>query len=479
MKKIIIKTISISFLTFVFFFARSVFGETLFVDHIQCGNEQSEKEHQVGIEGRGEVELLKTVMGGLKRESLVRTMKGTGSKLGFQMDKGGFEGAFILEIQEIHDRRPQAHGYSIFVNGVELYFRTYQELGAGPNHYFVSVPEKVAKKGKSLEVSLQNRGSAPFAIGQVWLYADFFKTVDAVESVYRPMGLNGKFKKPSRDEKPMSCFSPLGTMLLTNYQNKPFEKTSEEILNSIDQAAQAGAPVQVVINGATWGGAPNGPDGLGGYFNDGRYSFLSFESLRTSYRPSWPNMWSSAIWSTFRDPHMNAQMRRRFFEVMRGVPEKIAFDQARGMRVEPIFVREMGPPLGEVTGATIEAAKKEGLILDPSDGLRREEREWLFKDGVSLWRDYAEETVAAVGRNSVVVDRGEVRLPTDQMMGSLYSQTYFKWAETMKDSRWFGGQMGMVKGFWSSGEFFGPCTDIMITFERTESSLTSILRQRS
>ena len=441
-------------LLFLFLLDRKVFGEALFVDHLICGNEQSELSHAVEVQGNGAVELLKTVMGGLKGESPVRTLKGTGSKLEFQMDKGGYEGSFILEIQEIHDRRPQAHGYSLFVNGVELYFRTYQELGAGPNHYFVSVPADVAKKRKSMEVSLQSRGSAPFSIGQVWLYADFFKTVDAVESVYRPMGLNGKFKKPSPDEKPMSCFSPLGTMLLTNYQNKPFEKTRADILKSIDQADQAGAPVQIVINGATWGGAPKGPDGLGGYFCDSRYSQVSYDSQRKAYRPSWPNMWSSSIWSTFRDPYMNEQMRKRFFEVMRDVPEKIAFDQARGMRGEAIFVREMGPPLGEVTAATMAEAKKEGVILNYSDGLSSEEQAWVFQDGVCLWKGYAEETVKAVGRNYVIVDRGEVRLPTDPMTENLYAQTYFKTEGPMKDSRWFGGQSGMVKGLWSSGELF-------------------------
>ncbi len=46
----------------------------------------------------------------------------------------------ILEFQEIHDRRHAAYGYMVSVNGTEVYFRTYRELGAGPSYFFVEVP---------------------------------------------------------------------------------------------------------------------------------------------------------------------------------------------------------------------------------------------------------------------------------------------------------------------------------------------------
>jgi hypothetical protein len=74
-------------------------------------------------------------------------------------------GPAILEIQEIHQRRPQAFGYTVSVNGQPVYFRTYEELGAGPNHYFVRIPDALLTPGDALRFELTSAGAPAFSLG--------------------------------------------------------------------------------------------------------------------------------------------------------------------------------------------------------------------------------------------------------------------------------------------------------------------------
>jgi hypothetical protein len=427
--------------------------DRLIADTLRFGDADAER----ALQTRGDVraETLETEIGGFQRRYPVQTVGGTGSELRFTLRRTTTGKPAVLEIQEIHSRRPQAFGYTISVNGTELYFRTYEEIGAGPNHLFVWIPAEIAGASTELTVTLTNAGAPAFSIGQAWLYDDFFGTVDTQEQVYRPMALLGMhFKKPAPGEPALRSFGPLGDYASAHYANQSTAKTRTHLLGSINRAAQTSQPVQFLINGATWGGAPSGPDGLGGYFNDVRYSLLSYDANRGQFSPSFPNMWNSTFWATFRDPHMNAVLRERFLNATRGASDQIDFLRAHGQDPRVIVLREMGPPMGEVTAATIAAAQRDGVILDPKDGLDESERLWLFRDSVRLWNEYASWHAAAIERAAVVVDRGQVRLPEYQVSENQYAHTIFKTPGPMKDRRWFGGQAGIVDGFWTSGELF-------------------------
>jgi hypothetical protein len=418
--------------------------------HIQFGEPASESAYQLTTKGKVQVEILATEIGGLKRNYPARTLLEEGAALSVTFERPATAKSLVLEVQEIHNRRPRAFGYKVSVNGVDLYFRTYEELGDGPNHYFISIPATVP--GEMLKVTFENAGAWPFSLGQLWLHADFFETTAQSEKVYRPLGLLGKFAKPS--DKEFKSFAPLGDVLLTNYGNKPYAQTGDDVRKKLETSAQTGRPVQIMLNGASWGGAPSGPDGLGGYFNDGRYSMLAYDRVADRFVPSWPNMWASTFWATVRDPHMNAIMKHRFLQSLAEVPDLLAFQKVRGTPAQPIFVQELGPPMGEVTGSTIAAAARDGIRLDPRDGFDEQERLWLYRDSVHLWQEYARWAAEAFPRDAVVVDQGRLQLPADQTSENIYSHTIFGADGPMKDRRWFGGQVGMVDGLWSSGEVF-------------------------
>ena len=419
-------------------------------DEIQFGESSSESAHQLSSKGKVQQENLSTEIGDLKQSYSVRTLIGTGAELSVTFERPAHAESLVLEVQEIHSRRPSAFGYMVNLNGEALYFRTYEELGAGPNHYFVDIPATIS--ATTLKVTFQNTGDWPFSLGSLWLHADFFETTALTEDIYRPLVLFGKFKKPSQHN--FKSLAPQGELLLTNYGNKPYAQTRDEVRKKLEDSAQTGRPVEIILNGASWGGAPSGPDGVGGYFTDGRYSMLSYNRVVDRFVPSWPNMWASTFWATVRDPHMNAIMKSRFLQGLSEVPNFLAFQSARGTPAQPIFVQELGPPMGEVTESTIRAAAREGIQLDPKKGLGEKERLWLYRDSVKLWQEYAQWSAEAFPRDAVVVDAGKLLLPKAQTSENIYAHTIFGAEGPMKDRRWFGGQTGMVNCLWASGEMF-------------------------
>jgi hypothetical protein len=400
------------------------------------------------------VETLTTDIGGFSRDYQVHTVSGTGARLELTFPRPVCTGDLLLEIQEIHQRRPRAFGYTVAVNGTEVNFRTYAEHGAGPNHHLIKVPLTAITGSGDLTVTLTSAGAPPFSIGQVRLWGDFFTRLDREEGIYRPMALIGKHTTLPAGQPGFTSFGPLGDFSSSSYANTPIATTRKRMLESITRSAESGRPMQFLINGPTWGGAMSGPDGRGGYYNDIRYSLLSYDAANRSYAASFPNMWSSAFWAAFRDPWVNTEMRRRLTACLEGSADAIDLLKARGKTPQPNYLREMGPPMGEITAATIATAAKDGLVLDPTDGISAAERAWLFQDGVRIWQEYAATNRELLQRDSAVVDRGQVTLPSDQLILNQYSHTVFRSEGPMKDRRWFGGQMGIVDGFWSTGELF-------------------------
>jgi hypothetical protein len=139
------------------------------------------------IYGTVQPETIVAEVGALNRTCSGYTVSGQGSEMTLTAQVGSSGKPYLLEVQEIHDRRPAVFGYTVLVNGTEVYFRTYEEIAAGPNHYFIQVPTDVAPGG-SLQITFHNESDAPFCIGRVWVYSDFFGLAES-EGTYRSMPL--------------------------------------------------------------------------------------------------------------------------------------------------------------------------------------------------------------------------------------------------------------------------------------------------
>ncbi len=402
--------------------------------------------------GAVSVEEIETEMGGYRDRHRVATISGKGSTLEFTVPSPASGDDLLLEFQEIHTRRPEVFGYTVLVNGKEVYFRTYEEYGGGPNHFFVQVPKELVSGEEPVRVTLRSESSAPFSIANVWAYHGFNRHVAEREKVYRPMALHGLRPVKEGDKQSFESFSPLGSLSIASYGSRHPEAGRDSLIKKLNDDTSVGEMSVWLINGTAWGGKPNGPDGLGGYFSDPRYSLLNYDATNGRFVPSWPGMWSNTAWPTLRDENMNAFLEKRFQRMMDGHTEAIDQLKAQGLKPNLVIVREWGPSIGEISNTAIEDARRDGINLDPSKGLDGKARLWMHRDGVRLWKDFAASTRRAVERDSVVVDKGNVVLPETQLVDNLYSQPDFLTDWPMEDLRWNAGQPGMVPGLWSSGE---------------------------
>jgi hypothetical protein len=426
--------------------------ETSFSTHLRLGDRASEKAHQVKTVGSVKAGTLETEMGGYRDRFRVRTLSGENAELRFEVPLPSAGQPLLLEIQEIHQRRPVVFGYTVLVNDQPVYFRTYEEYGAGPNHFWVAVDARYLNEPNRARITLRNAGSGAFSIGQIWAYGDFFTRVEAQEGVYRTMGVLGQ-KLPKVSPRPsFRQYGPIGNFTIGQYGSQPPEQVRDKVETSLRQDTASATTSMIMLNGTVWGGKPSGPDGQGGYFSDPRYSLLGYDAEKKQYLPSWPNMWSNTAWPTLRDAWMNEYLEKRFGRAAAGLNTQLDLLRARGTPADFIFVREWGPVLGEITNDTIADAARDDLKLDPADGLDEKERLWLYRDGVRTWERYARSTRAQFGRDSVQVDRGTVKLPQSQALDHLFAHPDFLTDFPMEQPQWSAGQTAMVPGLWSSGE---------------------------
>jgi hypothetical protein len=430
---------------------------------------------KVQAKGSVQLETFDTEMGTLKGSHAVRTVSHKGDELSFAIPFDPKVKSLILEFQEIHNRRPAAYGYTVSINGREVYFRTYQELGAGPNHFFVEVPEDLLKSGSPLEITLRHAGGGAFSIAKVWAWEDFFETTAKAEQVFKPMGLllppgaikiDGKPSKPKTDEEWVALFeeqkkrfaglqdySPVGTLAFGgSYGGRDPKEGNKSLLQGFRLSGLTGMPGEMMLNGLGWFSGPTGPDGLGGYFSDIRYQKTQFNSEKGAWQASFPNIWGNTPAYTLRDPNMNAFLEKRFQQMMSGAPEELARLRLAGTPSQPILIREFAPASGEITDEIVKTAAKDGVKLDPTDGMSRQERLWMHGDTLRTWQEYADSLRKAMGRDIAVVDRGKLALPDEQSFDNFYAHPNFMTDDPAGDERYGGGQHGMVDGLWSSGE---------------------------
>ncbi len=447
------------------------FAASAFRDHVDLGNEALGGSHELRLSGEVKAEKLATTVGTVAVTYPVRSVKGPGATLAFIL-RGVAPGTpALLEIQEIHDRRPHAFGYTVRVNDQDLYFRTYQEMGAGPNHYFINIPAGVLRPDGRVHVVLQSEGPAPFSVRKAWLYADFFGGAAAMEGTYQKMGIyvhpNDVVKGKSLEEAAalykntysgFDLFGPPNLLSLFGYANTDIATVKATIDKDLKLTADTGMPMEFTANGSCYGGAVSGPDGLGGDFHDVQYNPVAWNPMSGRRNASWPNLWNNVPSHTWANPHLREILREKFRQVITHMSERLSFMMAEGTLPEGQyqFVRELGiasDMFSDYNPANIAAALKDGVVLDPRDGFSPEERMWLFNSITRIYEWMARDFAAALGRCPVQVDRGQVRLPREQWLDAIYMHTQMTDIRPLADRRWYGWQTGVHPDAWSSGEF--------------------------
>lgn len=425
-------------------------------------------------------ETLLVSIGSLRESCQAATVPNKGAELKAELKVDATGKPLLLELQEIHLRRPDVFGYSVWVNGRQIYFRTYEELAAGPVSVWIRVPAELAPDGK-VSLTLRNEGAAPFSVSKIWLYADFAALAQS-EGTFQPLAVmetpalllttvgpkGGEVKADSRKKSLEAeaeaapalarLFEGTGfaTGIHTNisYANSSFTEVQKQIDRDLQRVLTYGFQHQISFNGTEWGHHPNGMDGLGGYFSDIRYSKVRYLPQIKDFRPMWPGTPGGVTWPTWNDPQLNRFLDYRLARAAAYYRQRRDFLLARGAELPPPIINlEWGLSVSDHNDTTIAAARRDGIEIKPGEKASEAGKKWTFDNLCRTTQRFAAAFVAGAGRDPTVIDRGVVRAPSAQLTDQVVFQTFADPIGPYEDDRWAGWQMAVGPLTWASGEF--------------------------
>lgn len=332
--------------------------------------------------------------------------------------------ADYLAVTEVYPDTPEqvCYKYKLSAPGIGVYERSQQSTGFGPITYFVRVKKNPVGTVK-ITNSASEKGGPPVLISGVWgvtkeqvgsiLARDRFQLMGLIpggtaEERGRLAGLLAASLTP-RPEYGIST----GFSAEIRCVNSDEASVRAQLQACADWARKHKMPAMLGLV-SWWSGTPlHEPDGLGGKFGDLKYQQVCYspdvtvpenpalkeligDRYDTHYGLSVPNQWSSTPWLTMNSKLLNDYRHKRFDEAVALIKEVSGGDTGW---IHSIYVEneprywdtacEEGNPKTNRTGKTlwtdfnpmtVEDARKDGVELDPSDGLSNEELSWLHRN---------------------------------------------------------------------------------------------------
>lgn len=301
-----------------------------------------------------------------------------------------------IEIEEMYGRDTDVRGYVVYVDDAKTFLRTSRGCGAGPLHYFIDAP---APKKDRVTLRLVNAAACPFAVSRIWAFADFDRYFDA-SGMSVPFYIAPASRLTFKDfDRDLAAVRQIRDSLGEHPNVKPAFTTwiayatwcDAEVARQLDYilrlAEAADMPVQIGLD-TWWGDTPAVADGCGGFFTDVQYQQVVYNATTKQMQLSTPNRWASVPWLTTNHPDLNGYKTRRLAAAGKliGAHEKRNRILAINLDNEPVYWASGNAGLGmellqaDFNRHTIAAAKRDGVAVDPVDGLSVEERRWLWRN---------------------------------------------------------------------------------------------------
>lgn len=453
-------------------------------DKLEFGNTSDETSHGLSVKGASAQDSIISDVGDVQKTFSVRRMQGVNSQISFNMKVDGTL-PVTLEIQEIHNRSEKAFGYSVIVEGTEVYFRSYDEASSGPNHYFVNIPTTLTQSKASISVAFENYGSSRINFGKIWAYSDFDSIMNR-ENVYRKMNV-GLLQKntsftfrdynndlqlildlKSRHNKAYNLFnSTLGMAFEIHYMQINQDELQRRINYLFSLSKDSGMPLYLNLN-SWWEGTPIfSPDGQGGNFGDVKYQQVIYDPITGEYRRSNPNAFGNTPWLTMNDENFNQIRNDKLQKISQFISQQIALRKAQGDEIPPVSIFMENEPIywpeyslnispdasGDFSPSAIASAAAVGVTLNPADGLSSVERKWLYDNLTNYIASEADSIAAGLGKNAVIVDNGTVTLPNYNIVENTYSQGLVYAGYPLKEERQAKWENNLVNDVRFGGEY--------------------------
>ena len=373
-------------------------------------------------------------------------------------------GRWTLEVQEVND---DAHNgdttyYRILVDGKPVYLRNYVDDGPGLATFFIDIP---ATGKQYATVTLKDTSGYGMRIRSLRAYDDF-EAYCRENRFTDPMLICPRILRLGNDDKIdttqidawIEAFAKAGLR-----QNIGFcgdfaylQRGPEYVRKLADAIGQfvLDRNVPVVLGfPTTWSFSPlNTRDGHGGTFRDIQYQQICYSKFDNyddpglkeymdKCKPGWydvhyglstPNHWSSVPWLTMNNKVLNGARQRGISDAIRKLNPWLAEMERRGMsgnlagfigEDEPVYWTKIVDVLGDGYGrvnngvaredllidfnwSVIQDAARDGVKLDPSDGLDTKEKWWLHLNPAHFNRTLAR-TIRAALRKPAILIRGD------------------------------------------------------------------------
>jgi hypothetical protein len=320
--------------------------------------------------------------------------------------------------------------YEVRLDGRRIHRRQYRCDGAGAVAYAVQAPAGPARAATLQFVDTSGQG---LAITRVRTYNDPVELAGS-RGLLKPMLVAPRIeiRPPYTQPEPAaalqawadaarsaSSFVRPGLLAIVGYANPDADAVAARIRAYAALAARTQTPWVLQLS-SWWADTPlRAPDGLGGYFGDIQYQQIAYSRHDTyddpglrefmeaeapgSYRPQYglttPNLWSNTPWLTMNNDRLNA-FKVRCLKAAVAVVNQVRAEpggdllQAIVTDDEPIYWPRitdwMERGYASVNGgvarsdlmldfnpAAVRAAARDGVKLDPADGLSQTERQWL------------------------------------------------------------------------------------------------------
>jgi hypothetical protein len=433
--------------------------------HWQAG--ESRDRHQAITEGAVAIRDVQSTLGLLEGRTPAAVLDGPGSTLAIDLDLGAHLPAdvsipVLLEIQELHQAQRQAFAYAVEVDGVRVCVRTFAELLAAPMSWFASIDRSLIRDPRRLRVTFINLGRTPVAIANVWGHADFYHQAreQGLEAPLRVLTYVDKIEKAADSTKvspPAENFTR-GAMYGSSYLHKTAADEVAGIGQILDAASSSSQPFAVMWS-RWWGHTSLGPDGLGGYLGDIRHNQLVYDRAEDRLRLTTPNKWGNTPWQSLNSADSLALTQRKLRGSLRLFADRYALMRARNtLLAAPDLVMEWGVSYWEdgadFSAAVVAAAGRDGVALDPRNGLDDREIAWMQKN-IAVYNDHLAQTYReALGSDAVVVRDGKVTPPTQHLFDHVFTHTLEAQLFPSYDDRLPGWVGGVGPRMWPSSEMY-------------------------
>jgi len=349
------------------------------------------------------------------------------------------KGKWTLEVQEVNDDNHNGDRtkYQILIDGKPVYQRDYADLGPGLMTYFIDL-DSTGKR--TATITFKDTSGYGIRIRSLRAYENFDKY--CIENRYMlPMYICPRIYSLSKEQqgsdpkgyeawtevfRKEGAADILGVVVVLPFTTKDADWMRARIKELGELSVVKKIPI-VLQYTSTWADTPlQVPDGAGGKFGDIQYQQIGYSEFDNyddpglkeymdSCKQGWynihyglttPNHWANTPWITMNHPRLNSFRQKRLMEsitqlnaVIKEMENKGSIGNLLGIigDDEPIYWTKIvdlfddgysqvnkGARRTDLTldfnWYTVQDAAKDGVVLDPTDGLDMKERKWLHNN---------------------------------------------------------------------------------------------------